>query len=1033
MASDGRVEFDIVGNDKSINATIKNVTTNIQNESKKWDQAAGKATDDMGNAFADMAKKVVGTLSAMKVAQTLGEWGKAAIDAASDLSEVQNVVDVTFGDGARKIESWSKAAGRQFGLTETQAKRFTSTLGAMMKSAGMSGDEIIGMSTDLAGLAADMASFYNLDFETAFQKIRSGISGETEPLKQLGVNMSVANLEAFALEKGISKAFNAMSQSEQTMLRYQYLMQATADAQGDFARTSDGFANATRRVETALETIKTKGGNLLMTVVEPLTTGIAGLLEKMTVPEDQTLFDKVNDIEIDSNKKIAEITKVADTAQGLIDKLGLISGSDAGDAISSMATGANKLNSTAPGVWKSLFNNLKNIDGLQNIFGNASAKQNIEDLSKVLSSTAVDTTKAEAWQMFLGTLSENADAVSKLTGTSVEETKKWLEGLSEAANTIDPASADAWDKLLTSLVQGFSSETPEGKEFLQGLASEFLSLGTESETAIKGLQALGFDTDQIADKQSEWLKVCKELVQTIPGLSEIINTETGEVQGGTGAIAKYVDEWKTAQEKLVYWKAYYAKKAALSETQNSLYSMEISAGGSQMAVDRYLQNNPEIAKIYKEQGVLGVKDRVGSSQAKELMTLLTDAKKAQDAYTTAVEQSAEESKKLANEEQWLTDKFGYVEEAADDAGQAVENFGGKTAEAWQTTTDGVQAALKAMADYVAGVHNATEQAVDGVVKGFAKIQRPTDELMQKRTKLIQQQQALNQSTKEGKKKYEELEQQINELNKSMDQYSPKGMHDALKSQQAFMREYLDNLEKAKGMGLSDTLLASLSDGSVESAEYLAALVSDPRMAESIDRLFQQVQEQKKSFTDELTAQKLAADETYAGLVETAKNAIGEMNLGEEAAAAAGDTVAGLASGISSHVSEVQSAVDSILNELNRLSGWGVNIDLGSFGSFGISLGNIPQHETGLNYVPFDGYLASLHEGEGILTAEENRIWQRFKNGAPGGMDYDTLGNVMRDNVKAGGDVYLDRRIVGQVISEQQGRSYRALQRSGWQS
>jgi hypothetical protein len=113
----------------------------------------------------------------------------------------------------------------------------------MMKSSGMAGNEIVKMSTDLAGLAADMASFYNLDFETAFEKIRSGISGETEPLKQLGINMSVANLEAFALEKGITKAFNSMSQQEQIMLRYQYLMKATADAQGDSARTSDGFSS----------------------------------------------------------------------------------------------------------------------------------------------------------------------------------------------------------------------------------------------------------------------------------------------------------------------------------------------------------------------------------------------------------------------------------------------------------------------------------------------------------------------------------------------------------------------------------------------------------------------------------------------------------------------------------------------------------------------------------------------------------------------------------------------------------------------
>ena len=92
-----------------------------------------------------------------------------------------------------------------------------------------------------------------------------------------------------------------------------------------------------------------------------------------------------------------------------------------------------------------------------------------------------------------------------------------------------------------------------------------------------------------------------------------------------------------------------------------------------------------------------------------------------------------------------------------------------------------------------------------------------------------------------------------------------------------------------------------------------------------------------------------------------------------------------------------------------------------------------SHETGLDFVPFDNYLASLHEGEGILTAEENRIWQRFKNGAsPQSMDYDALGATMRENVQAGGNVYLDGRTVGRVISEQQGNAYRNLQRSGWQ-
>lgn len=202
--SDGRIEFEITADGRQAVQQVRQVTEAITQEARNWDSAAEHATDNIGDSFedmardvrqntqqvsgqvessfADMAKNIAASLSAAAIGKAIFNFGKEAIDAASDLAEVQNVVDVTFGEGASKIESWSKAAGRQFGLTETQAKRFTSTLGAMMKSAGMSGNEIVEMSTDLAGLAADMASFYNLDFETAFEKIRSGISGETEPL-----------------------------------------------------------------------------------------------------------------------------------------------------------------------------------------------------------------------------------------------------------------------------------------------------------------------------------------------------------------------------------------------------------------------------------------------------------------------------------------------------------------------------------------------------------------------------------------------------------------------------------------------------------------------------------------------------------------------------------------------------------------------------------------------------------------------------------------------------------------------------------
>lgn len=179
---DGQVVFEINGDNRKVQDVLRDTTNAIEREDKKWERAASQAGDNIQDKFSKVFKAVAASAVAAKVGKALLDFGKDAVQAASDLQEVQNVVDVTFGDGAAKIESWAKTADKQFGLTEVQAKRFTSTIGAMAKSAGLAGPKIIDMSTDLAGLTADMASFYNLDFDTAFQKIRSGISGETEPL-----------------------------------------------------------------------------------------------------------------------------------------------------------------------------------------------------------------------------------------------------------------------------------------------------------------------------------------------------------------------------------------------------------------------------------------------------------------------------------------------------------------------------------------------------------------------------------------------------------------------------------------------------------------------------------------------------------------------------------------------------------------------------------------------------------------------------------------------------------------------------------
>ena len=268
----------------------------------------------------------------------------------------------------------------------------------------------------------------------------------------------------------------------------------------------------------------------------------------------------------------------------------------------------------------------------------------------------------------------------------------------------------------------------------------------------------------------------------------------------------------------------------------------------------------------------------------------------------------------------------------------------------------------------------------------------------------------------------------------MNQYKPEGMKANLQSQIEYMENYLANLETLKQYGVSDALLASLSDGSKESAEYLQGLVEGgPEAARSVGELYEKVQEGKQDFIDQLTQQKVAADNIYQELVETAKGAMEDLDLGEEAMNAMGDTVLGIAQGISDNVDAVSSAVAELMAALEPLTSLGFNWGFEG-GGFQLGFNLDGSNEKGLDYVPFDGYLSELHEGEGILTAEENRIWQRFKNGQQGhaNVDYEALGGVMRDNVKAGGDVYLDGRTVGQVVSASQGRSYRALQRSGWQ-
>mgnify|MGYP000960411665 CR=1 FL=1 len=229
---------------------------------------AGRKMNEVGTIAKGAFLGGVASNAITEISSRLWEFGKKSLMLSSDLKEVQNVVDTTFGKSSGQINNWSKNALEAYGLSELQAKQYTGTLGAMLKSSGLAGDSIIKMSENMTALSGDFASFYNLDQEAAFEKIQSGISGETEPLKALGINMSVANLEAFALSEGIKTSYSKMDQASQTLLRYNYLMSVSGDAQGDFAKTSDQAANQMRLFETNIDQM----GSTLAVKVLPAVT-----------------------------------------------------------------------------------------------------------------------------------------------------------------------------------------------------------------------------------------------------------------------------------------------------------------------------------------------------------------------------------------------------------------------------------------------------------------------------------------------------------------------------------------------------------------------------------------------------------------------------------------------------------------------------------------------------------------------------------------------------------------------------------------
>ena len=263
---------------KTSGKTSEKIKKDAENAGSGAKAAISNAAGSITGMFAKIAKAAAGAFAIKK----LVSFGKEAIELGSDLSEVQNVVDVTFGNMSDKVDEFAKSAAMSYGLSETMAKKYTGTFGSMAKAFGFAQEDAYNMGTALTGLAGDVASFYNITQDEAYTKLKSVFTGETESLKDLGVVMTQTALDAYALANGFGKTTKDMTEAEKVALRFAFVQNQLSAASGDFARTSGGWANQVRILKLQFDSLKATIGQGLINVLLPVVRGINFVLGKLT-------------------------------------------------------------------------------------------------------------------------------------------------------------------------------------------------------------------------------------------------------------------------------------------------------------------------------------------------------------------------------------------------------------------------------------------------------------------------------------------------------------------------------------------------------------------------------------------------------------------------------------------------------------------------------------------------------------------------------------------------------------------------------
>lgn len=553
---------------------LENEVEDTETDLRRLERTAENSSDAVlrvgttgASAFTNLRGSILGVvagLGAIQAARGLISFFGDSIDAASDFEESLSKTGVVFGDFAGSIEEFATNAPADLGLSTAAALEATSTFGNLFVALGLTQQAAADLSPDIIQLAADLASFNNIEVADAVEKLRAGLVGEAEPLRTLGVNINEAATQAKALELGLVGANGQLSEAAKVQARYALILEQTATAQGDFARTADGLANTQRTVAAEFENARQEIGQALVPAYEAILDILPGLIEglEQLEPAFRAVGEGIGSAAEGAGGFVEDLGRVAAAAPGVGSALADIVGSGVNftQALGSIFSGdidraIDEVGESIEGVGSAIdtinFNQIQ--DSLvQDLQSGVEPARALEEALTQLNKQGFDTDQITAYATTLAEVSgadtgnildiiDNVKAFGRQAGLTEEEVAALVDGLS--ALFVQPQgdlAAEMADlRNFGGAVQDLTSDTEAEAEALRTLQGAAEDLGVPLSEMLDNVKALPPELEELASKLSPATLEFIAQADAITGFRDELGELPGALQAAGDAM---VDE-----------------------------------------------------------------------------------------------------------------------------------------------------------------------------------------------------------------------------------------------------------------------------------------------------------------------------------------------------------------------------------------------------------------------------------------------------------------------------------------------------------